>query len=258
MDASLQQLAGRLAVPSADRALGRVLDRFWSMGNRLTGGGVRAFATRMLAESLRRHPRLGGLASGELKPFPKPGTHVRQPSSPPKVVVPPNEGAEVTIDLAPDQSRLVEISFFGQQGRNVVRFETDGDRVKVESDPRDLFFNVRIVSSETRELIGRVKLLDGFSGLEIDGGLYHVWAIARRADLQIEEIPGEHKTAPYVFELSASSERSIKISRPAPDSVKFAPWDESVAASVIPASAQPVYRSLLAAMSDSNAWNQHR
>jgi FkbM family methyltransferase len=50
----VRQLQAQLAVPSIDRALGRVLRRLQETGDRLTGGGIRALNERVLTKILRR------------------------------------------------------------------------------------------------------------------------------------------------------------------------------------------------------------
>jgi FkbM family methyltransferase len=72
------KLEGQLALPSLDRALGRAARRLHEMGDRFTGGGVRALANRVLAAPLRRsfsfvmrRPRLAAVPRAMLKPFPR-------------------------------------------------------------------------------------------------------------------------------------------------------------------------------------------
>jgi FkbM family methyltransferase len=70
----IRQLEAELAVPSVDRAIGRVLRRLHDTCNRLTGGGARALVKRTLKASLRLamgNPGLMALGRGALKPFPK-------------------------------------------------------------------------------------------------------------------------------------------------------------------------------------------
>jgi FkbM family methyltransferase len=87
---SIRHLESQLAVPSIDRALGRAAWRLREMGDRLTGGGIRALAKRVLPTFLRpclslaaRHPRLAAVPRGMLKPFPRLTTALYRLAAPP-------------------------------------------------------------------------------------------------------------------------------------------------------------------------------
>ncbi len=90
LDTHIRNLETQLAVPSIDRATGRVLSRLHKTGDRLTGGGIRASTKRVLMASLRsylsfagRHPRLAAIPRGLLKPFPKLTAALYQVAAPP-------------------------------------------------------------------------------------------------------------------------------------------------------------------------------
>jgi FkbM family methyltransferase len=96
--AQVAKLEAQLALPSVDRALGRAARRLHEIGDRLTGGGIRALADRVLAAPLRRslsfvirHPRLAAFPRTLLKPFPRLATDpyrvVTQPDAPVTSVV---------------------------------------------------------------------------------------------------------------------------------------------------------------------------
>jgi hypothetical protein len=90
LDTRIRNLETQLAGPSIDRATGRVLSRLHKTGDRLTGGGIRASAKRVLIASLRRylslavrHPRLAAIPRVLLKPFPKQTAALYQLVAPP-------------------------------------------------------------------------------------------------------------------------------------------------------------------------------
>jgi FkbM family methyltransferase len=88
------KLEKQLALPSVDRALGRAARRLHEMSDRLTGGGIRALARRVLMSPLRRslsfasrHPRLAAVPRAMLKPFPHLVTFLyRAPAQPDALV----------------------------------------------------------------------------------------------------------------------------------------------------------------------------
>jgi FkbM family methyltransferase len=101
LDTRIRNLETQLAVPSIDRATGRVLSRLHKTGDRLTGGGIRASAKRVLIASIRRslslavrHPRLAAIPRGLLKPFPKLTAVLYQ------LVAPPDRGAATAASAA--------------------------------------------------------------------------------------------------------------------------------------------------------------
>jgi hypothetical protein len=76
--AQVAKLEVQLALPSIDRALGRVARRLSETCAQFTNGGMRDLANRVLISTLRRclsfalhHPRLAAVPRGMLKPFPK-------------------------------------------------------------------------------------------------------------------------------------------------------------------------------------------
>lgn len=77
----IRQLEAQLAVPSVDRAIGRALRRLHETGDRLTGGGLRSLAKRVLPTLVQRsmrHPGLLAFGRTVLKPFPKLTTNLYQ------------------------------------------------------------------------------------------------------------------------------------------------------------------------------------
>jgi|SRR5271165_4058336 len=77
----MRQLEAQLAVPSIDRAIGRALRRLHETGDRLTGGGLRSLAKRVLPTLVQRsmrHPGLLAFGRTVLKPFPKLTTNLYQ------------------------------------------------------------------------------------------------------------------------------------------------------------------------------------
>ena len=77
----IHQLEAQLAVPSIDRAIGRALRRLRETGDRLTGGGLRSLAKRVLTTSVQcsmRNRWLLALGRAVLKPFPKLTTNLYQ------------------------------------------------------------------------------------------------------------------------------------------------------------------------------------
>ncbi|MGA8660664.1 MAG: FkbM family methyltransferase, partial [Chthoniobacterales bacterium] len=77
----IHQLEAQLAVPSIDRAIGRALRRLRETGDRLTGGGLRSLAKRVLTTSVQRSMRnrwLLAFGRAVLKPFPKLTTNLYQ------------------------------------------------------------------------------------------------------------------------------------------------------------------------------------
>jgi FkbM family methyltransferase len=100
--AQVAKLEVQLALPSVDRALGRAARRLHEMGDRLTGGGVRALANRMFTASLRRflsiaarHPRMAAVPRGMLKPFPRLATALTRVATQPDPLVTTSSGADV-------------------------------------------------------------------------------------------------------------------------------------------------------------------
>ena len=74
LQARIHQLEAQLAAPSIDRAIGRALRRLRETGDRLTGGGLRSLAKRVLTTSVQcsmRNRWLLALGRAVLKPFPK-------------------------------------------------------------------------------------------------------------------------------------------------------------------------------------------
>lgn len=258
-------LKAGLAVPSVDRAIGRTLMRLRDKGYQLTGGGIRALARR--AETAWRrwhhsfsvnHPRLAVLGRRMLKPFLNGRTPLFRHSATPDTAIVQAGGAETTIDLVPDQFRRVEVRFTDHKGENIIRFETDVDGVKPESESRTLFFNVRILQPEVTDPTNTLKLLDGFSQLEMDGKIPHVWAIARRADLQVPRIPPGLDSVVYVFELSALIARCITVSQSAEADEKSLSHTDSEIAIALPVSARDKYLKLQAAIAENSTRSRTR
>ena len=73
----------QLEFPWIDRALGHALKRLRETGDRITGGGIRAAAMRLLRLSLRRHPRIATIGRVLLKPFPKALSELDRSEAPP-------------------------------------------------------------------------------------------------------------------------------------------------------------------------------
>jgi FkbM family methyltransferase len=118
--AQVAKLELQLALPSIDRALGRVARRLGETYARFTNGGVRQLANRVLTTSLlrslsfaSRHPRLAALPRGILKPFPKLIDALNQSTTPPG---PPAAAATVAeilplvpeVDPEPSTDPIVE------------------------------------------------------------------------------------------------------------------------------------------------------
>jgi FkbM family methyltransferase len=122
LSAEIQKLEAQLAVPSIDRALGRFVSRLRQAGDRVTGGGLRAFANRTATASFRRyssfaarHPRLAAPAVAALKPFLR-ARGQPTPAAVPVTVISCIDKEEVRIDLLPGQPHRVEIPFSAKQG----------------------------------------------------------------------------------------------------------------------------------------------
>jgi|SRR5271165_3194862 len=108
---SVQGLEAQLAVPSIDCAAGRMLGRLRELGDRLTGGGMRAFAKRVVTNSLgrttlflTRHPRLAALTGSALKPFPILTAKLTPPSAQPHAGIIQSEAGATNIALLPGQA----------------------------------------------------------------------------------------------------------------------------------------------------------
>ena len=74
-------LDAHLALPSFDRAIGRALKRVHTTGDRLTGGGLRSMASRVLTTSVQlsmRNRWIMPLGRTVLRPFPKVATSLYQ------------------------------------------------------------------------------------------------------------------------------------------------------------------------------------
>jgi FkbM family methyltransferase len=107
--AQVAKLEMQLALPSVDRALGRAARRLHEMGDRLTGGGVRALADRVLKAPLRRsvsfamrHPRLAAVPRVLLKPFPRLATDLSRMTTQPEALAATSAAAK-TAALEPEQ-----------------------------------------------------------------------------------------------------------------------------------------------------------
>ena len=77
----VRQLESQLTMPSVDRAIGRALRTVQNAGDRLTGGGLRSLARRVLTTLVHRSTRdrrLTALGSAILRPFPKVATTLYQ------------------------------------------------------------------------------------------------------------------------------------------------------------------------------------
>jgi hypothetical protein len=239
--------------------------RLREKGYQLTGGGIRALARRAATAWLRwyhslsvRHPRLAVLGRRMLKPFLNGRTPLFRHWAIPDTAIVQVGGAETTIDLVPYQFRRVAVRFSDHKGENIIRFETDADGVKPESESRTLFFNVRILQPEATDPTNTLKLLDGFSRLEMDGKIPHVWAIACRAVLQVPRIPPELDSVLYVFELSALNAQCIRITQSADADEKSLSRSDSAIAVALPVSARNTYLRLKAAITENRTRNRTR
>jgi FkbM family methyltransferase len=106
LSAEQAQVAQLTTLPSVDRALGRAAIRLQEMGDRLTGGGVRALAHRVLVLPLRRtlsfaarHPRLAVIPRAMLKPFPRLATAIYRIAEQSDALV----ANSIVADFAPDE-----------------------------------------------------------------------------------------------------------------------------------------------------------
>jgi FkbM family methyltransferase len=257
------QVANLSTVPSVDRAIGRTLMRLRDKGYQLSGGGIRALAKRAETAWLRwhhsfsvSHPRLAVLGRRMLTPFLNGRTPLFRHSAVPDIAIVQAGGAETTIDLVPDQFRRVEVRFTDHKGENIIRFETDVDGVKPESQSRTLFFNVRILQPEVTDPTNTFKLLNGFSQLEMDGKIPHAWTIARRANLQVRRIPPGLDSVVYVFELSALNTRCITVSQIA-DAESLSHTDSEIAIA-LPVSARDKYLKLQAGLTENGTRSRTR
>jgi O-antigen biosynthesis protein len=106
---SVRRLETQLAVPSIDRALGRLIARLRDAGDQLTGGGVRALAKRVLTASLRsamRRPLLKAIGQRVLNPFPRFSAHLYHLATA-SIAVPvsPGESTAASTTLLPIQTQ---------------------------------------------------------------------------------------------------------------------------------------------------------
>jgi FkbM family methyltransferase len=105
-----QKLEAELATP----ALKPLVKRLREAGNRLTGGGVRAFAERTLKASLHRaasHPRLVAIGRSVLRPFPAFATNLQRLATTPNPATIQTEhlplGSSTDSDTLPASARLI-------------------------------------------------------------------------------------------------------------------------------------------------------
>jgi FkbM family methyltransferase len=250
---SVQRLEAQSVLPSIDRAVGRIARGLQERGDRLTGGGMRAFANRLVTSSLERTTlfltRLATLTRSALKPFSKSAAKLTPPAVYPDAVVIEQEAAATIIDLLPTQPQRVKIYVSRHRAENVIVFETNADGVKPKRDTRNLFFNVRMLSPMLVDSTSIVGPVDGFSSLETDGQFPHVWAIAHRAELKVPTIaPTEHGPVPFVFELSTLNARSVTITLPVCDDTNARSPDDSAIMATLPASVRSTYLKLKATL----------
>lgn len=114
--AQVARLEVQLALPSVDRALGRAARRLHEMGDRLTGGGIRALASRVFAAPLRhslsfvrRHPRLAAVPRTLLQPFPRLATDLYRVATQPAALATTSVVEDMaSSEFAPEQQPLDE------------------------------------------------------------------------------------------------------------------------------------------------------
>jgi FkbM family methyltransferase len=239
------QLEAELAIPSLDRALGRALRALRESGDRLTGGGIRAFAKRVLSAPVKRpvteltlqvpRPTLDNSALALADAAAEIGNAVSEPpgiagekielpiysvelsaarAQTIKIIGP--DGHEQNLDLYPGRTQRVEIHLCEGRVWNKIKFETNAPGNRSEDDDSESFFNLNLRTSLTKFASpgDSLEMVDGFSTVEVDGQVSHVWAIARQAKLRVINIPEEIGSALYTFALFALDARSIKITQP--------------------------------------------